>query len=130
MRILIAEDDTPLRVAMRLVLEDAAFRVVEVSDAGQVAARLAEHPLPDAIVIDAGGNGLGTTVWSELVRQPDWAGRALLVTGNVAALGALAAHPDVLAKPFDYGALVARFRAMGPRGTPLERRVGRGTESA
>lgn len=129
MRILIAEDDTPLRVALRLVLEDAGFRVAEVSDVGQVPARLAD-PLPDAIVIDAGANGLGTAVWSELVRQPDWAGRALLVTGNVAALGALAAHPDVLAKPFDYGALVARFRAMGPRGAPLERTVGRGTASA
>jgi DNA-binding response OmpR family regulator len=114
MRILIAEDDRALRLAMRLVFEDAGFEVAEAVDVS-----LLEEPLPegiaDVVVIDAGADGRGAAHWRELTIRPEWAGRALLMTGNVSVLGSMATHPDVFGKPFDYRVLVARVAAIGPR---------------
>lgn len=114
MRLLIAEDDSALREAMRLVFEAEGHEVLLATSLAELLARLIECP-PDMVLMDAGLHGAGVPLWRALVARPEWADRVLLVTGNVPALGELSGHPAVLGKPFDYGALVARIAAVGPK---------------
>lgn len=110
LRLLIADDDPTLRIALRLVLEDAGHEVVEATTEPEARFRLREGRV-DLALIDAGMSGLGVRMWSELQREPAWHGRALLVTGDPWSLGPLADHADVLGKPFDYDQLLSRIES-------------------
>jgi DNA-binding response OmpR family regulator len=112
MRVLIAEDDASLRTALRLVFADAGHEVFEASSVSGVR-DLLFPVIPDALIIDAGLPGDGVALWRELQANTAYRGRAILVTGDPPTLRGLSAEADVFAKPFDYGALLARVRAAG-----------------
>lgn len=109
-RILIADDDPSLRIALRLVLEDAGHDVIEATAEPEARFRLREGRV-DIALIDAGMSGTGMRLWTELQNDSAWHGRAVLVTGDPWSLGSIAEHDDVLGKPFDFEALLARIAA-------------------
>lgn len=111
MRLLIADDDPSLRLALRLVLEDAGHSVREVDTVAQALAALASESI-DLAVVDAGLSGRGVDLWRSIVRERGPA-RALLVTGDPVALGSLASHDSVLGKPFDFRDLLERIAQAG-----------------
>jgi DNA-binding response OmpR family regulator len=114
MRLLVADDDASLRMAMKLVFEYAGH---DVSEAASVleARELLHGDLVDLALIDAGMCGTGVKLWSVLEESEEYCGRALLLTGNLPALGALVEHPNVIGKPFDFEVLLARIEETGPR---------------
>jgi DNA-binding response OmpR family regulator len=114
MRLLVADDDPSLRTAMKLVFEYAGH---DVSEAASVleARDLLDGNLVDLALIDAGMGGTGAHLWSLLEDTEEYRGRVLLITGDLPALGALVGHPNVIGKPFDFAALLARIEETGPR---------------
>lgn len=114
MRLLVADDDPSLRTALRMVLEDAGHVVVEASTTQAAREALTGSDF-DLVLIDAGMDGLGVSLWGELSGLPDYHGRTLLVTGDLGALGPLGSHEAVLGKPFDFDGLVDRIEAVGTR---------------
>ena len=105
MRVLIADDDHALRTAMRLVFEESGHEVFQASSVEEVRDMLFPV-LPEALLIDAGLRGGGLALWEELQATTHYRGRALLITGDPLALGALKTRADVFAKPFDYDVLL------------------------
>lgn len=114
MRLLIADDDPSLQVALRMVCELAGHDVTTVETAGE-ARRALEGTDFDAVLVDGGISGDGRALWRSLRVDAPYEGRVVLITGDVAELGSLAQARDVLAKPFDYDALLAQLAAMGAR---------------
>ncbi len=112
MRLLIADDDPSLRLALRMVLEDAGHEVVEA--ATEPAAREALASVrPDFALIDAGMSGRGVELWRDLrATSPE---RVLLLTGDAPTLGDLAEEASVVSKPFDFDRLLARIESVGAR---------------
>ena len=118
MRILIVEDDRQLRSSMTRGLREASH-VVEQAPTGEQAIALAKANTFDVVILD--------------VRLPDIDGlavcRAIRAAGNrvpILMLTALegvdqriagldAGADDYLTKPFDFGELLARLRALGRR---------------
>ncbi|MBT8488208.1 MAG: response regulator [Gemmatimonadetes bacterium] len=128
MRLLVADDDSSLRLAIRLVLEDAGHDVLEASSVREVRGLITAHR-PDFILIDGGMCQEGVDLWDELVSDIRYRGRVLLLTGDTTTLGALGHHDAVVGKPFDYERLLHRIEKAGPRpggGTPVdpERTIG------
>lgn len=115
MRLLVADDDPSLRTALRMVLEESGHEVVEASTTAAARSALAGLDF-DFIIIDAGMDGRGTMLWTELTAGEPYRNRALLVTGDLPALGALGDHEAVLEKPFDFALLVQRIEEAGSRG--------------
>jgi two-component system KDP operon response regulator KdpE len=115
MRVLIADDDSALRKALQLVLEDAGHEVFQAESAIDARSMLSPM-LPDILIIDAGLRHGGLAFWQELQASTMYRGRAILITGDLATLGSLRDHPHVFAKPFDYDALLAHVRRLGAPG--------------
>ena len=128
MLLLVADDDPSLRTALRLVFEDAGHEVLQASSVHEVRDVLSCR-IPDAVLIDAGMSEGGRMLWREMEGDPLHAGRTLLLTGNLPALGALRDHPSVLAKPFDYRALLSRIESLGPRRVRAQGAVDTGVAS-
>ena len=114
MHLLVADDDPSLRTALRMVLEEAGHIVVEASTTKAARTAIGGTDF-DLVLIDAGMDGLGTSLWGELSVLPDYRGRTLLVTGDLGALGPLGSHEAVLGKPFDFDHLVDRIEGIGAR---------------
>ena len=114
LRLLIADDDPSLRIALQLVFEQAGHQVFPAESAAEVRATLSTVPV-DAVLLDAGLREGGIELWQELEADESLRGRALLLTGNLPALGPLRDHDRVLGKPFDYDALLERVEALGSR---------------
>ena len=114
-RILVVEDETPMRVALTDALEAAGFRVLSASD-GQSGLDRALDESPDLVLLDVMMPRLdGFAVAGELRRL----GRAMpilmltakgLVDDRVRGLDCGA--DDYLVKPFSTGELLARVRAL------------------
>jgi len=113
MNVLVADDDPSLRLALRLVLEDAGHDVVEANTVGEARTVIAAGSA-DLLLLDAGMSGSGTRLWLELDDHPRYRGRALLLTGDVPTLRDLGRHERVIEKPFDYGLLLERIDEAGP----------------
>ncbi len=118
MRLLVADDDSSLRLALRLVLEDAGHAVLEASRVSEARDLIAQQR-PDFILIDAGMCQGGVNLWDELVSDLRFRGRVLLLTGDLTTLGLLGHHHAVVSKPFDYDRLLHRIEKAGPR--PVDR---------
>ena len=123
MRLLIVEDDTKLVRALKLGLEREGY-AVDASEDGDEALALAEATDYDAIVLDLMLPGLdGFSVCETLRRGGRWMPVLMLTarTGVADRIRGLdAGADDYLVKPFDFGELLARLRALLRRG-PVER---------
>lgn len=121
-RVLIIEDEAPIRRFLRIVLEGAGY-VVDEAARGRLGVERAATGAPDAILLDLGLPDIdGKQVIAE-VRQ--WTQTPILIlsvrndeTEIIAALDAGA--DDYLTKPFATGEMLARLRALLRRRTPEE----------
>jgi two-component system response regulator MprA len=114
-RVLIIDDDRPLRAALRRALTLAGYEVDMVADGEEGLARIVESP-PDAVVLDLGLPGLdGLDVCRSLRGRGDRV-PVLMLTARDAVEdridGLDAGADDYLVKPFDVGELAARLRAL------------------
>ncbi|MES3033783.1 MAG: response regulator transcription factor [Gemmatimonadota bacterium] len=118
MRLLLAEDDRPLRTSITRGLREAHYDV-EQAPTGSAALGLAEQGPWDAIILDVllpGVSGVDVcrTIRARGDRVPILMLTALdAVEHRIAGLDAGA--DDYLTKPFDFGELLARLRALTRR---------------
>ncbi|MBS0203157.1 MAG: response regulator [Planctomycetes bacterium] len=111
-RILIIEDELPIRKFLRISLESHGFEVAETDTAAKGIGHAASEP-PDAVVLDLGlPDQDGLTV---IQRLREWSQVPIIVlsargreSDKIAALDAGA--DDYLTKPFGIGELMARLR--------------------
>ena len=112
-RILVVDDETPIRRLLRTALTAEGYEVIEAADGnGALAAAAKENP--DAVLLDLGLPDLdGTEV---LARLREWSPMPVVVltardaeAQKIAALDAGA--DDYVTKPFAMGELLARLRA-------------------
>lgn len=119
-RILIVEDELPLRRLLRSTLEDAGYNFLE-AETGQQALRVATQQPPDLVLLDLGLPDLdGLEV---LARFRDWSAAPVIVLSardqdklKVTALDQGA--DDYLTKPFSTSELLARIRVALRHATP------------
>jgi DNA-binding response OmpR family regulator len=130
MRILLVEDDRLLRASVVRGLKEASYAVDEAAD-GIRALELASGGQYDAIVLDILLPGMsGIAVCRELRSREDWVPILMLTALDAVEdriTGLDAGADDYLPKPFDFGELLARLRALPRRrsdGDAPEIRVG------
>jgi len=120
-RILVAEDDAGLRELLVQGLEEAGYRVDAV-DRGDLAIEQLRFYEYDVAVVDwrmPGAAGIDVIAWARRHQRPT---AMLMLTARDTAPdrieGLDAGADDYLVKPFDFGELVARIRALQrrPRG--------------
>lgn len=113
-RILVVDDEPPIRRFLRVALETEGYQVLEAATAHAGIAQAAREA-PSAIILDLGlPDADGITV---LRAVREWAQTPVLVlsvrddeTGKIAALDAGA--QDFVTKPFSTGELLARLRGL------------------
>jgi DNA-binding response OmpR family regulator len=118
MRILLIEDEHPLRLAVGDSLRDEGYRVLTAAD-GEEGLRLALEEKPDLLVLDIMLPKMdGFAVCSEL-RRLGYKMPVLMLTAkglvNDKVKGLDAGADDYMIKPFSLAELHARIRAMGRR---------------
>src|SRR5437879_1049696 len=130
MRILVVEDEVKMAAALRRGLEQEGY-VVDVAEDGDRGIVLGGTTDYDAVVLDVMLPGRdGFAVCRQLRQRERWAPVLMLtarddVTDRIDGLDAGA--DDYLAKPFAFGELLARLRALLRRGVverPATLRVG------
>jgi two-component system OmpR family response regulator len=126
MRLLLVEDDVKLARALTRGLEREGY-AIDVAGTGDDAVRQALQGSYDGVVLDVMLPGLdGFAVCREL-RRSDLTLPVLMLTARSDVSdrirGLDAGADDYLVKPFDYGELLARLRALFRRG-PAEERAG------
>jgi two-component system response regulator TctD len=127
MPILLVEDNRVLRTSLTRGLGEDGFHVESV-ETGQAAIDRLAHRDIEAVILDLGLPDIEGTVVLDFIRSHDLMAPVLILT----ALDATRARvemlergaDDYLVKPFDYGELVARLRALlrraaAPRWGPL-----------
>jgi DNA-binding response OmpR family regulator len=121
MRVLVAEDDPGLREVLVLGLEDQGYRV-DAAERGDEAIDLLKFYDYDVAVVDwrmPGKEGIEVVAWA---RKHDKPTAILMLTARDGPpdriRGLDAGADDYLVKPFDFGELLARVRALQrrPRG--------------
>jgi DNA-binding response OmpR family regulator len=118
MRILVAEDDDGLREVLVLGLEDAGYHVDAVERGDDAIDQLGWYEY-DVAVIDwrmPGAEGVDVVRWARRHERPT---ALLMLTARDAPpdriRGLDAGADDYLVKPFDFGELLARIRALQRR---------------
>lgn len=113
-RILVVEDDAPIRRFLRIALGSGGYEVAE-AERGRQAIELAATSAPDCVVLDLGLPDMDGKAVIAAIR--DWSRVPILVlsvrdreTEKIAALDAGA--DDYVTKPFAVGELLARLRAL------------------
>jgi DNA-binding response OmpR family regulator len=121
MRVLVAEDDPGLRQVLVLGLSDSGYQV-DTAERGDDAIDLLKFYDYDVAVIDwrmPGAEGIDVVAWARQHGKPT---ALLMLTARDAPpdriRGLDAGADDYLVKPFDFGELLARIRALQrrPRG--------------
>jgi len=121
MRLLVVEDDRKLVRALARGLEPEGY-AVDIAYTGEEALALADAGNYDVVVLDVMLPGVdGFSVCEELRRRPRWV-PVLMLTARADVAdrirGLDAGADDYLVKPFDFGELLARLRALGRRSPP------------
>lgn len=118
MRILLAEDDRQLRSSLARGLREASYAVDEAEDGNEALDRAMRTDY-DAIILDVmlpGNDGIAVC---RLLRSAGRNMPVLILTARDAVeeriAGLDAGADDYLTKPFDYGELLARIRALTRR---------------
>jgi len=120
MRILFAEDDRQLRASIVRGLREASY-VVESASTGPQALALAETRQFDAVILDILLPGMSGLLVCRAIREKGDRVPILMLTAldsveqRIAGLDEGA--DDYLTKPFDFGELLARLRALTRRST-------------
>ncbi len=118
MRLLLAEDDRPLRTSIVRGLKEAAYDV-EPAATGTTALALAEAGPFDAVILDVLLPGLSGIEVCRAIRMRGDRVPILMLTALDAVehriAGLDAGADDYLTKPFDFGELLARLRALTRR---------------
>lgn len=115
LRILVADDEPGLRLAITLFLRRRGHEVVGAADAHE-ARRLAAEQRFDAALVDARMPGDGLRLLAELEASPALAGRTALMSGDPGRgldTADLARGRPYLKKPFDMPAAVALLEQLG-----------------
>jgi two-component system response regulator MprA len=120
-RILIVDDDRPVREALRRALSLAGYEVEALAD-GESALERVFASTPDAVVLDIGLPGIDGLEVCRRVRRAGNRVPILLLTARDAVAdridGLDVGADDYLVKPFDVGELKARLRALLRRTSP------------
>lgn len=116
--ILLVEDDPFLREAVRILLEDAGYGIVEAGTAAQAIAAV-EARAPDLILLDLGlPDRHGLDLARELTARPDSHMSIVALTGRTSAeerRNALdAGCREVFVKPVEPGTLLRRIPELLP----------------
>ena len=127
MQILFAEDDRQLRASIARGLKEASY-TVELAGTGQQAVTLAAAHAYDAIILDVLLPGKSGIVACQAIRESGSRVPILMLTALDAVehriAGLDAGADDYLTKPFDFGELLARLRALTRRrGDVLSTRI-------
>ncbi len=121
MRVLVAEDDAGLRDLLVMGLQDSGFQV-DAAERGDDAIDLLKFYDYDVAIVDwrmPGAEGIEVVAWARKQGKPT---AILMLTARDAPpdriRGLDAGADDYLVKPFDFGELLARIRALQrrPRG--------------
>ena len=118
-RVLVVDDDAPVRRMLERSLAAAGFEVESASDGGAALAA-AERRLPDLVVLDVAMPGMDGLAVSRRLRAKGADVGILMLTARDAVpdrvAGLEAGADDYLVKPFAAEELVARLRALARRG--------------
>lgn len=119
-RILVVDDDPPLRRMLERTLAAEGFGVTVAGD-GAAALVAAEHAAPDVIVLDVAMPGLDGLAVCRRLRAKGLSTPIIMLTARDAVpdrvAGLEAGADDYLIKPFAVQELVARLRALTRRGS-------------
>jgi len=120
-RILIVDDDPPVRRMLARTIGAEGYVVGEAADGAQALVAV-ESSAPDLVVLDVTMPGLDGFEVCRQMRRRGVDTPVILVTARDAVAdrvaGLDAGADDYLAKPFDSGELLARIRALLRRGRP------------
>jgi DNA-binding response OmpR family regulator len=122
MRVLVAEDDPALRAVIKRGLEEADYVVDAVGDGKEALGYLETYDYALAIVDWRMPKMSGLELVAELRRRHDPLPVLLLTARDLPAdriAGLDAGADDYLVKPFDFGELLARLRALRRRPAPV-----------
>jgi two-component system response regulator MprA len=125
-RVLIVEDDAPVRRMLTRSLEAEGFDVSSAADGGRALAA-AERSTPDLVVLDVAMPGLDGLAVCRRLREKGMTGGILMLTARDAVddrvSGLVAGADDYVVKPFAIEEVVARLHALSRRGSDLRRRI-------
>ena len=125
-RVLIVEDDAPVRRMLSRSLEAEGFDVSSAADGGRALAA-AERSTPDLVVLDVAMPGLDGLAVCRRLREKGMTGGILMLTARDAiddrVSGLVAGADDYVVKPFAIEEVVARLNALSRRGSDLRRRI-------
>jgi two-component system, OmpR family, response regulator MprA len=125
-RVLIVEDDAPVRRMLERSLRAEGFEVRSSPDGGAALA-LAERSAPDLVVLDVAMPGLSGFDVCRRLREMGLTGGVLMLTARDAVedrvRGLAAGADDYVVKPFAIEEVLARLHALTRRGTDRSDRL-------
>ena len=126
-RVLVVEDDPPVRRMLERSLAAEGFDVRAAADGGAALAMAADSA-PDLVVLDVTMPGLSGTDVCRRLREKGLSGGVLMLTARDAVedrvRGLDAGADDYVVKPFAIAEVVARLHALTRRGRDQSARIG------
>ncbi|MCP5425940.1 MAG: phosphate regulon transcriptional regulator PhoB [Gammaproteobacteria bacterium] len=122
-RLLIVEDEQPVREMIGFVLSSAGYEIQEATDAREAQSQIAED-LPDLILLDWMLPGVSGIEYARRLKKEELTREIpiIMLTARVEeedkVLGLESGADDYITKPFSPRELVARIKAVMRRGTP------------